>query len=314
MSMSHFRLDAAPGVHTLRQLEHVSRRVYEKKFLEFRAREFIAPSPDPAPAFMKKWTVQILDELGRAKVVTNRSTDLPRVDVAISEESRNLRLLGDSYGIDFMEQQSSDALNIPLLTRKGIAARRAIEQLIDDILCFGDASNGLEGFLNNSDVDDDEAATVDGNVTWADKIANEDHEAVLRDLTGAVQHIIDATDGMLPPTDIAVPDAEYALLAQTRLLDQQTTLLKFFLESNPYVQRVRPWHRLKGAGADGSNRMLVYRLDEEVAHYQIPLEFQQLPPQQQGLEQVVNCVAVCGGVGVLHPAAMLYIDGIGGGA
>jgi hypothetical protein len=40
----------------------------------------------------------------------------------------------------------------------------------------------------------------------------------------------------------------------------------------------------------------------------VPVVFEQLPPQVEGLEVVVNCLGRGGGVKVYHPEAMRYID------
>ena len=87
------------------------------------------------------------------------------------------------------------------------------------------------------------------------------------------------------------------------------TVRKFFEQNHPGC-RLSSWYRLATAGAAGVTRLIAYARDPEVVEGQLPLDFEQLPPEAQALEYVVNCMARVGGVQIRYPLAVEYVDGL----
>ena len=75
------------------------------------------------------------------------------------------------------------------------------------------------------------------------------------------------------------------------------TVLDFFLATSPYVKNVDPTYRLdasQSANWSGSTgRIIAYEKNPERIAALIPLEFEQLPPQQEHFEIRTLCHARC---------------------
>ena len=85
------------------------------------------------------------------------------------------------------------------------------------------------------------------------------------------------------------------------------TVLKFLQTNLPGVEFV-PSVVLESVS--GSKRMVVLVNDPDVVEGEIPLDFEVLPPEVDGLETKYICLARCGGVVVRQPKAMRYLTGI----
>jgi hypothetical protein len=107
-----------------------------------------------------------------------------------------------------------------------------------------------------------------------------------------------------------VPLETYNYLANTRLGDNVTTLLKYILDNNPHLKRIDWLTELAHAGAGGSSRVMCGRFDEEHITLQIPQPFEQFDPQQKGMEFEVFCHSETAGVIVFYPMAFCYADGV----
>ena len=183
-------------------------------------------------------------------------------------------------------------------------ARRAIELAIDFIAAKGSPDGGLNGFANNPNVP--VLAATTGN--WA--VATP--ALIVADLNAAVQSIITTTKNVETPDTILLPSAPYINVAQQPYsIYSDKTILRWFLDSNPFIKNVDWWYQLDKANAAGTGpRMVIYRRDPEVLGLVIPQEFEQFEPERRNLEFKVPCHARIGGVRVSYPLAMVYVDGL----
>jgi hypothetical protein len=103
----------------------------------------------------------------------------------------------------------------------------------------------------------------------------------------------------------------YNLIATKRIgIDSNNTVLKFFLDTNPYIKDVEPVVKLTGAGAGALNRAIVYRRDPMKITMEVTLDVTQHAPRLEGLEYEVPCESRFGGVLVYKPLSVAYSDGI----
>ena len=302
-----FNMDAGESAFTTRELEHIRSKVYEKEYPELLARTYI-PVDNTVPSGAKTVTYKFYDRVGVAKIIASYADDLPRADVFAKEYTARIRGVGESYGFDLEDIRAAQMAKVPLQQMKANAAKEAIELKIDQIAQVGDASFGLIGMLNqpNASVYTIPAG-VSGFTDWARKTPDE----IVADLNGVVNFVYDSTNGVEQDDQILLPLKQYAYIASTRMGDgSDTTILDFFLEANPFIKNVSPWHILKGAGSAGADRMVSYKRDPDRLQLVISQEFEQLPPQARNLEIVVPCHARCGGVALYRPLSMAYADGI----
>lgn len=308
--VKHF--DANETAFLERQLTFVRQKTFEVSYAELLGRRFMPIATD-IPASATTYVYFVYDQTGKAKVIAPGVTDLPRVDVVKSEITGNVKGLGLSYGWEINEMREAARTGTPLGDMKAKAARRAAESLIDKMLFDGKdhdgQSYGVTGIANNTDV----AGSADANVVnpstdpWS--LANSDPSDILNDMASWVSTIVNANQQRWIPDTLLLAPAEFSLIAQKRVSDlSDVTILQAFLRMNPYIRNVDQWYRLTAAGGSGKNRQIVYKRDPEVLEGVVPQEFEQLPPQAEGLEFIVPCLARCGAVKIYHPEAMVYVD------
>ena len=152
MSMhDQIRLDAAESAFFKRQLEFIDRTVYEHVYPENKARRLI-PTQAGVPDWAKVYTWRLFEKFGNAKIVANMADDIPRADVAGTEESKVIKPIASSYGWDVFEIKAAAATGTALDSLKAMSARLAIETELDRILALGDTTHGLDGLLALGDV------------------------------------------------------------------------------------------------------------------------------------------------------------------
>lgn len=295
-------LDAAESVFFLRELEHIKAKTYDKIYPELMARRLIPVSNEAGPG-AEAITYRVFDSVGVAKLVADYATDLPKADAYGKEVTSPVRSLGVAYGYSLQEIRAARQANRPLTDKKASAARRAFEQALDDIAALGDEESGLKGLLNHPNVP---VATLAA--PWESKTPAE----IVADISQQVGAIRDLTNGVESgPFTILLPDKQYTQIATTQNSSaSDVTILEFVLKSNPWVAEIAPWWRCKGAGAGGSDRMVIYTRNPDKLTLEIPQDFEQLPVQEKSLYYEVPCHGRIGGVIWYYPLSARYVDGI----
>lgn len=300
-------LDAAENVFFERQLEQVRAQTYDVKYAQLKARMLIPVdnSVDPGAETVK---YEQFDMVGQAKIINSYADDLPRADVKAKEFRQPIKGIGSAYGFSVQEIRAAKFAGKPLEQRKANAARRAVEQKIDAIGATGDSDNGLLGLFNQPNA---LVYTVPNGGSGFATFAKKTPDEILADLNGVTNLIVTTTKEIEVPDTLILPVDQYSHIASTpRSANSDTTILDYFLKNNPYIQAVEPWAKLSGAGSGGTDRMVAYRRDPDALMLVIPQEFEQFPPQPEGLEFEIPCHARCGGVQVYYPLSICYGDGI----
>jgi len=303
----YIKLDADESIFFVRQLTYIKSKTYDVEYPELRARQLIPVSMEAGEG-AQSIVYHQFDMLGTAKIISNYAKDLPRVDVKAKEFTANVRSLGASYGYSLQDIRSAKMAGVPLEQRKANAAKRAILQTEDAIAFSGDTDNGLGGFISNSNITDNAAPNNAGatSTLWANKTNLE----MLADLISLSEAPVDATLGIETPDTLLLPLAQYNLVANTQMPNINMTVLKFFLENSPYIKNVEVWNKLKGAGASSTDLAMVYRKDPDKVTLEIPVDFEQLPVQEIGLEFEVPCHSRCAGVIWYYPLSAAKLHGI----
>jgi hypothetical protein len=303
------RQDAAESIFLLRELEFIKSKTYDHKYAQYRARELIPVDTSPGPG-AETVVFRSYDSRGIAKIVASYADDLPRANAFGQEVRSPIKMLGTSYGYNVKEIDSAYMAGKPLQEREALAARRAFEQKLDAIAAVGDSDNGLVGLLGitNANAYTIPSGASDGaDTTWATKTALE----ILADMSSATAYGVSVTKEVETPDTMLLPTDQFNIIANTPVTSvATTTILEFFLKSNPYIKTVQSWPKCKGAGTTGYDRMVVYRRDPDALQLVINQEFTQLPPQPTNLEYVIPCIGQTGGVVCYYPLSVTYADHI----
>jgi len=299
---AQFNLDDGESAFFSQELEHLKTQLYDIQYPELKARMFL-PVDNSAGPGAESIAYYQFDKIGMAKIIADYGDDLPTADAVGQKFVSPVESIGNSFRYSRQEVESSAMAGRSLPTMKAMAARRAHEQRVDEIAAFGDAATGLQGFLNHPNVPAGNVATG----LWGPAT---DPDLILADLNEGVTTMINTTNAVEAPDTLLMPPSQFTLLSQKRLIDQNTTILEFFLRTNPWIRNVDHWHKLAGAGAGATDRMVYYRRDPSILTLEIPKEFEQLPVQERNLAFIVPCHSRIGGVVMYRPLAVLYRDNI----
>lgn len=302
-----YHLDANEHVFFDRELEYVKSKTFDIKHKQLKATQLIPVSTE-TPAGTETITFRRFDEVGQAKVIADYSKDFPRVDVYGTEESVKVKSLGDSYGYSIKEIRRSQKAGTKLETRRASAARKAIDTLIDNLAWKGLASHNIQGFINYPGIQELTVPNGAGGAkTWASKTPEE----VVADIKAALTQVMETTNGLEVPDTLILPIEQYNHLAFTAYGDDKSqTIMKYVLDNFPQLKKIDWVADLKGAGAAGVDRGMMYVRDADHITLEIPMMFEQFNPQQKGMEFEIPCHAETAGVINYYPLATIFFDGI----
>lgn len=316
MMTQQTRLDAAESIWFSRELETINKRLYETEYPANKARTLI-PDEAEARGCGPVYTWRMIQNFGKAKVLSNLADDLPKADISGQESSAFVKYVGQAYDWTIMDIKESARTGKPLEMSKANAARLAVDNSIDEMLALGKndgvAVGPMLGLLNQTNTTAFVAGTkTAGGKTWVKGTPDE----ISADVGGAIGAIKTAlkganAGGSFDRFQVVIPDKQFIQIATTRLGDgSDTTILQFILKSNPFVSGIDSWARCAGAGAGATDRMAIYPKDPLVLGGVVAEDFTIMPPEQRNLAYVVNAYARCGGVVCRYPVALSYVDGI----
>lgn len=305
---NHANLDADESIFFTRQLTYLKKQTYDIEYPEYKSR-IILPVSFEAGTGAQSIQYEQFDRVGLAKIINSYADDLPRADVKGKEFLSTVKSLGASYGFTVQDIRSAQFAGKPLQQRKANAAKESIIQRENQIGMFGDSASGLLGFINHPNI----SAVVlpnDGtgaSILWSTKTPDQ----ILRDLNKLANTPFTLTKGRETPDSLLLTTDAYSYISSTpRSANSDTTILEYFLKNNPFVKNVDWLIELTGAGAGGTDRIMVYKRDPRKLSFEIPQDFEQFPEQPKGLEYVVPCHSRCGGVIMYYPLSAAYSDGI----
>lgn len=288
-----------------RELRAVEAKVLLIEYPELKHRRFIPVEGGVDPGAESVWFRE-LDYRGEAKIIANYADDLPRVDISRNEFPVPVKSIGDSFAYSDLDLMRAAMSGVPLDAMRARAARDIMERKLDNLACFGDASAGLAGFINNANVTITAPLTANGKTLWSQKTPDD----IIADLSYLRQKIVTDTLELHSPNTFLLPTTLMEYISTRRMGDgSDTTILKFFQANNPGVL-IESWTRLKTANAAGTaGRIIAYQRDPMVLSHKIPLEYTQLPPERKNLAWIVNAWARTAGLQLYRPKAVLFMDG-----
>lgn len=304
MTTSDYRMDDA-GMFLARELETILARTFEVEYADIKYSQVLPISSEVGPA-SDSFVYRVFDKTGSMKIIQDKAGDLPRADVLRREVTYPVRSLGASFAYTVQETRAASMVpGLNLEQRRANAVRRAYEEKVQEIAFFGDASTGLPGFFNSSFVD---SATASKWFTDPTITTNE----MLQLLNAGPTNIVNNSNMRETPDTILMPYTAYKVISTTPRSDvSDTTVMEFFLRTNPYITSIEPINQLDSTKADGrllKDRMVIYNRtpDKLQLHIAQPLEF--FPPIRTTLEYTVAAHARIGGVALYYPKSAYYLD------
>lgn len=307
-------LDSGQTAFFARELDFVKAKTYKKEYADLKAISLIPVSME-AGSGAQSITYQQFDQIGMAKIIADYANDLPRADMVGAEFTARVRSIGSSYGYSVQDIRAAEFTGRSLEARKAEAARRAVDQEINRIAWFGDATHGLQGLLTHPNVTRVAVAQNQGSTStlWKDKTSAE----ILEDMNDLVHGIIDLTKGIEMPDTLLLPIKQWTRIATTRMdSGTDSTILEFFLKNSPAITEVHWINEATAAGVGvggvsaGADIMVAYQRNPDKLTLEIPQPFEQFQAQERGLEFVVATHARCAGVVLYAPLSVAIAEGI----
>jgi len=301
-------LDANESIYFARQLEQIRAKSYDVKRAALNAIRLM-PVDTSINAGAEFITYRQYDTVGIAKIIANYADDLPRADVVAKEFTSPVRGIGNSYGYSVQEIRAAQFTGTDLTTKKTNATRRAHDETINRLAWAGDTVSGLPGLLSNANIP---GYTVPADGTGSSKLwSTKTPDQILRDMNGIVNQVYTQSKGIHRANELWMPLEQYTYIASTaRSATSDTTILEYFLNNNPFIQKVEPVIEMDGANAGPLDAMMA--LENSIDNYQLnlPMMFMQHPPEKRGLEFVIPCESRFAGVTVEYPLAFSKADSI----
>jgi len=295
------RLDGDETSTFARQLEYVKAQTFDISYAKLKALMFI-PLDESADPGADTITYYQWDEVGAAKIVANMADNLPLVDANAKSFTSKVISAGAAYQWSIQDIRRSLRVGNALNQRKAAAARKSVDRRIDEIGASGAPEVGTTGLVNNANVP---IVALPNAGAWSLLTAAQ----LLENLNFLAQSIVTLTLEVEEPNTMILPTAQYGLIASLPYsATTGETVLATFLRVNPYIKAVEQWGKLNAAGAGGVPRIVCYDRDPRVLTYNIPVIYEELPPQAENLAFKVPVHARIGVVEMHYPLACAYAD------
>ncbi len=302
-------LDVNQQIFFERELEFKKAKSFDILREELVHRKFVPVSND-AGSHAQSIVYEQFDQVGVAKLIKNYADDLPLANVKGKEFTSLIHSMGMAFVYSLQDLRSSQATNKRLPDKQMKAAIRGHAELEELIAAIGDSDSGLGGFMNNTNVTVTSADNPGGGKAW---IANgKTPTQIVKDMNDNVQVVINQSRERHRPDTILLPSAEFGHIATTQFSTaSDITILKWFLENNPWVKDIGVWPRLNIADVAGTGpRMVAYVRDPDMLSLEIPQEFEMLPVQQENFSFKTPTHSRIGGVLIYYPLSLGYMDDI----
>ena len=298
--MSEIRNDDV-GLFLARELEQVLARTFEVQYADIKYSSVLPISTEIGPG-ADSFTYRIFDAQGSMKLIQDKASDLPRADVLRKEVTHQVRSLGASFAYTIQETRAAAMVpGMNLEQRRANAVRRAYEEKVQDVAYFGETAVSMDGFFNNANVD----KTVPNK--WFDNCTTDE---MLEILNEAPTSIVQGSNMKESPNTMLVPYDVYRIISTTaRSTTSDTTVLEFFLRTNPFIRSIEPINELEaGKSVLTKDRIICYDRSPEKLQLHIPRTLEFLPPVRTNLEFSVAAHARVGGVALYYPKSVLYVE------
>ena len=293
------------GLFLARELETILARAFEVEYADIKYSSVIPVSSEVGNG-ADSFTYRVFDKQGSMKVIGDKAQDLPRADVLRKEVTHPVRSLGASFAYTVQETRAASTVpGMNLEQRRANAVRRAYEEKVQEIAYFGDAPSGMKGFFNNNQVD---KLVPDHWFDTADITTDE----MLQLLNEPATRIVQNSNMKEMPNTMLVPYNAYRIISTTpRSTTSDTTVMEFFLRTNPMITAIEPINELeasKSSGALSKDRVICYDRSPDKLQLHVPQPLEFLPPLRQSLEFSVAAHARIGGLALYYPKSAIVLE------
>jgi hypothetical protein len=321
------RADANETAVFGRALEHVLAEPFNVEYIQTKARQLFTFNTQVGNG-AQTVTYNQYDRTGRAKLSHTMSDDVPVVEISGKQASNFFKSIEMAYGYSIQEWREAQMAGLPLDAMKASAVRIAVENEIERIACTGDTLHNLTGIASATSLNvplytQGTTAGLSGTVTsgkvWlaggGSSVASPSD--VIADLNLFAKGMFDSTVGLFTMDRLVLPTKLFSYMNSTpgtQAAFNDSTIMKQFLATTPWIKIIDYWDSLSTAGADGKGRILgTSSRNPRAYEFMMSQDFESFPPTiVGGTKFMINCHARVGGFQIRAPLALAYMDGCGG--
>lgn len=312
---SYYTMDAAALGFVISQVSSIEPGVTRKVYPEIQYPRLV-PVDTSANEWAKSVTWFSLDRVGRAAWFNHMSTDMRLADVTRDKLEHPVEMAGIGYR--YTSEEIGQAMMVPgtnLTPEKANSARRAAEEMLDDLALRGDSAKNWTGLINDASVPSAVApADGTGNATT---FASKTEAQVARDVANLIAGGWISTLGTEMPNTLALPMAILAALSARFISGSNMGLIEWLTRNNIYTYTtgqplmITTIRGLETAGTGGTNRAIAYRRDMDVMKFHLPMPHRFGDVWQNG-PMIFDIPGVfrTGGLEIRRPLGVRYLDGI----
>ena len=304
------RMDSADdaGIFFARQLDYIKAQLYNVKYPENHALSLFPVSYSVNPgAQTVSW--RGFDRVGASKILAEEATDIPRVAISGIEKSTPIRTLGNFYSYSLGQMEAARFGGLPLDAELAKTSRLSIDQELNRIAWVGDAAHGLAGVLSPGNFPTLAAPSRIVDMTPMQILA---FVRQMISLTAITTMSVERPDTWAVPTDVFIH------LIMTRFEDGSDMSIATWLKNNTLrlkeIIEVPELNAdsdtLKGTAYEGVGTSFFYSKDENSFSIEVPLAFDQTPPQPSELAFKIFCRARTAGALIYYPMSALIVPGV----
>lgn len=288
------------------QAAHIESRVRLIEYGHIQYPEFVSISRDASP-YADSIVYYSSDGSGRMSDISNTATDFPFLSVTEDQHTVGIHWKGLAYGWTIREAGRAMQLGMPLQDRQVKVAFRVAEEEKERVVLLGDADKGWDGLINNTSV-----TSAVASATWEGASAADIFDDINNLLSGTW---IDTTQVRIANT-LLLPVKQFTLLQKPMGDNADKSIMDYVAKFNIYTATtgkplmIRSVRQLSTAGTGSTTRAVAYPRDSNVLRFHVPQELQFMDPQLTGVSWVYYGTMVLGGLEIMEPTAMRYLDTI----
>lgn len=291
------------GIFLAQELRTILARTFEVEYADIKYSQVIPISTEVGPG-ADSFSYRVFDKQGSMKVISDKASDLPRTDVLRKEVTYPVRSIGGAFA--YTVQETRAAAMVPgmnLEQRRANAVRRAYEEKVQEIAYYGESAAGMKGFFNNDQID----KLVPNK--WFDTATTDE---MLELLNEGPTRLVQNSNMKEMPNTMLVPYNVYRIISTTpRSATSDTTVMEFFLRTNPMIQAIEPINELEAAKSSSKlskDRIIIYDRNPDKLQLHIPQPLEFFPPERRNLEYSVAAHARVGGLAMYYPKSALVME------
>ena len=288
------------------QAAHIESRVRLIEYGHIQYPELVSISRDASP-YADSIVYYSSDGSGRMSDISNTATDFPFLSVTEDQHTVGIHWKGLAYGWTIREAGRAMQLGMPLQDRQVKVAFRVAEEEKERVVLLGDADKGWDGLINNTSV-----TSAVASATWEGASAADIFDDINNLLSGTW---IDTTQVRIANT-LLLPVKQFTLLQKPMGDNADKSIMDYVAKFNIYTATtgkplmIRSVRQLSTAGTGSTTRAVAYPRDSNVLRFHVPQELQFMDPQLTGVSWVYYGTMVLGGLEIMEPTAMRYLDTI----